>query len=175
MPVNSRRAAARRVDPPSDEAPAAKRRGQRVDPTSRPTTGEWVGWHTIQNKDADRHYVWASLTDVENGLEGYISRGYEPVLWTKDGPKPVMGRVTEKNIGTPIEIRGSALVSCPMELYEAKNRDGDGRGQALLDRAERAMELDDLRPDPMRGIYKLGRGLRVEKERPFDQGEVIDG
>lgn len=142
----------------------------------------------LENMDPARHYVWVSTNDASGGIDHYHALGYElEERGRAGGPKQVGSRpnpfTQAKGLGeTYIMHYGCALMSCPMELFKERERNGGdgGVGQAGWDRVEQQLRGRGTAADHrrmLRGIPGLigtdGRPIvRVENyQDPDDELE----
>lgn len=124
----------------------------RRDPVRRPVDGD-LRADQIRNKAKDRHYV---LVDKSNGTSGngagmmysvsyFEALGYEVELQRKGGPEPVMGKLHQKNDGSPIEVMGQVLMSCPLADKQARDRSAQEEVDQIEERIVRPTGLDNIR------------------------------
>lgn len=119
---------------------------ERVDPP-RKTAGTVLRATALTNKDINRHYVWASLTNEIQGIAAvdyYEAIGYDVELHKPNGVVSGLGRTSrEKKQGQRIEQYGCVLMSCSLERkaeIDQFGADGDGGQQAASDLEERYLK-----------------------------------
>ena len=141
---------------------------RRADPKPRPTSGVH-SWTKLKNKDINKHYAWISMTDPDQGVDYYLSLGYEPVYASEGGVEPLGGKLARKS-GEQIVFRGLLLMECPLERkaqIDNEGPDGD-TGQQLADVIESRILDKERGLDPLRGIGMRGKFgapvLRFEAE-----------
>lgn len=105
----------------------------------------------VLNQDPNKVYVWAYK--VGGAIGRYESRGYDVVLTSKDGPRPIFLRKNTPE-GVPVEWNDNVLMECDREVFEAQV----ARGQRKADLMERALISQDGPADPSRGILPFRRG-----------------
>jgi hypothetical protein len=127
---------------------AAQKR--RIDPEPEPVDlDEDVG--QVLNKVPGKVYQWAYK--VGDAIATYESRGYDVVLTSKDGPRPLFQRKGTPE-GVPVEWKGNVL----MDIDEETHALHYARGQRKTDLLEKQIVSPDGPADPSRGIHRFQRG-----------------
>jgi hypothetical protein len=103
----------------------------------------------LKNKNPQRFYVAASLSDRESGLSFYKSMGWQQELFTgtPDCLQFVGGQSCEP--GSPLERMGHVIVSIDKEQHEEIERTGQAGADAV----------EDIIVDKSKGMVDLVRGL----------------
>jgi hypothetical protein len=133
---------------------------KRIDPETRPVTAVSVTQTVIRNRDPKRHYVLVYKADHDLGIPHYQALGYEMERVREGGVSLPMMSTTD---GDVIEQRGHVLMSCPIEVLQARFK----QEQASFDAIERRIVRNTSGVDGLRGISKqvLAEGsLRFENE-----------
>lgn len=128
-------------------------RQKRVDPKSRPPSGRRP-WDQVENRDPNRHYVFANPNSQDTGVDFYLSMGYEVEKYRSDGPRPKVFRTLKD--GDAITCMGQILMSCPLEEKQAM----DAEMMATVDALERKM----ISSGGIDGIRGLSRGTKIVNE-----------
>lgn len=124
---------------------------KRRDPEPEPVDmDEDVG--QVINRDPTKRYVWAYK--VGDAIGTYEARGYDVVLISKDGPRPIFQRRGTPE-GVPVEWKDNLLMACDEDVATA----AEARGQRKADLMERALISQDGPTDPSRGIHRFQRGV----------------
>lgn len=126
---------------------------RRIDPVSRPAIGV-TKWDQLRNPDPNLHYVYVDPNNKLFGLEYYKSLGYSVEKKRPDGPSPVAGRTISD--GDEITALGHVLMSCPKELVEQREAEGQAHVTAL--------EAKMLKQGGVDGLRGFGRGTSVINE-----------
>lgn len=105
----------------------AKQTAPRIDPPSRPVDGAVADG--IRNADPTRHYVLANPSDDYYGVSHMMELGYEVETRRPGGPH-FLG-VNASAEGTAVVRFGQMLMSCPLELYQARMTEGQSRCDRL--------------------------------------------
>ena len=103
---------------------------KRIDPPARSADGS-LPYDQLVNPDPRFHYVYANPNDEATGVPFYEARGYEPVLFQKDGVRSALGRKAKE--GQVITMLGQTLMARPIEEHEEEVR----RGQLKADMLDR--------------------------------------
>lgn len=141
---------------------------RRRDPRARNIDGSSTAWTAIKNRDPEKHYVLVSVAAEEHGPDWYESIGYSVEVYGGEDGISLKGGRSTKDKGSPIEMRGHLLMSCPLETKERIEREGpDGdSGQLEADRVEKLLSLNRNKGsgrDTLRGI-----GIRGEDYIEFE-------
>ena len=105
---------------------------KRIDPPARSADGT-LPYDQLIDADPRMHYVYANPNDEATGVPFYEARGYEPVLYSRDGVKSALGRRAKE--GQAITMLGQVLMARPIEEHEAEV----ARGQLRADAIDRAI------------------------------------
>ncbi|HEY6723274.1 MAG TPA: hypothetical protein VI197_04555 [Polyangiaceae bacterium] len=138
---------------------------RREDPPPRPVEqtanrGQLVG------QDGTKHYVWVNEanSDPTFNVATYRALGYKVSQYDEnDDAKPSIGWNDYKQ-GDPIRSMGMLLMECPMELKEARDRDGWEKADRIQE-AIRHREIDPLTPEERRDF----RGITSTRARDDDR------
>jgi hypothetical protein len=146
-----------------------KRPVKRTDPRARPID-PMEAMTRIQDADPEMRYVWAPEHGMHDVLY-YESMGYEKVILTEGGPRPLrLGKSTKEG---PIMQFGSILMCKSKESYADEIFDP---GQAEMDAIERKIYDKDFarreisKVDGVRGMIGQESIDAVNETTPLTRG-----
>ena len=137
---------------------------KRLDPVSRPPLGAepddaWT------NKQPDRHDIEVDGKAISHGVEHYLALGYEVETLREGGPRLKHVRASRTE-GTECSRFGQILMSCPLELKQER----DAEGQRIADNNDRRMR------NPAKDAGAVSRGgTRVSYDNMSDGEESVRG
>lgn len=113
--------------------PEPQAQPKRHDPPSRPVDGDINTAAWLTNTDPKRVYCLANPNDADCGVMHMRMLGWTVELARKDGPQIIGGDVSTD--GTALQLRGSYVMSRPVEAHLAALREGwavaDQRARAI--------------------------------------------
>lgn len=134
---------------------------KRNDPPSRPVDGDITG--RIVNKRPDRWYILANPNDEFCGVRAMEELGFEVERHRgKDSPR-IKGGPTSGD-GDVIVYRGQYLMSCPLEVYQARYNEGQRRADEIDKQILRPGGLDQLRGPTGRLAYHTQESTGLTRE-----------
>ena len=133
---------------------------KRIDPPASQTAG-YRSLDAVRGKDPSRHYVWVNPNDSIGGLPLYESMGYEPEMYRKDGPRPVVG--TYKEGAAVTCMGGPVLMSAPIEQFEEAQQACWSTADMIAKRIKRPDKDKDF--DGFRGDDSYSLHASVEQDR----------
>lgn len=135
---------------------------KRIDPPASSTVG-YRALDKIRGADKDRHYVWVNPNDSITGTAMYESMGYEPEMYRKDGPRPVVGTYKE---GMPVTCMGGpVLMSAPIEQFQEAQAAAWGTADMIAKRIKQPTKDREVFPDGGRGDETYSVHASVEQDR----------
>lgn len=144
-------------------------------PKSQPFFDHVLGFYIVDNKIWVRHYQIVANAQDQKTVKKVLAAGEDPVTLVEIGPRFVLDiiRVFQGSFGGPTIYQNAHYVSpnkVRHEISAVKGTKYKSRVEAEEVRAKRH-KANELEPDEVAGVFKIGGGKRKPAEEDEDEDE----